>query len=144
MHMKRPVLTCIGQLGPNGINDPTFMQIPNRKLFALIRQAIAPASPQKFGDIFVQGLKFIVIENFQLSAVTFRERCSMFKVYFREVKQRFDFLAENLPKEIIPDLMDHDTGLVNLVLQRMVPFEVPNIYMTRFTHNLSVLINGSQ
>jgi hypothetical protein len=53
----------------------------------------------------------------------------MIKVYFREVQQRFDFLAEDLPKELVPDLVDRVAGLIILVLQRMFPFEASkNMY----------------
>jgi hypothetical protein len=110
-------------LMPKGISDPLFMQIPNGELFALIRKFIAPATPQEFRNFFVQGLKFIIRDNFELKDSTFREWCSMIKVYFREVQSRFDFLAEDLPQEILPDLVDRDNGLITLVLQRMIPFD---------------------
>jgi len=110
-------------LMPKGISDPLFMQIPNGELFALIRKTIAPATPQEFRNFFVQGLKFIIRDNFELKDSTFREWCSMIKVYFREVQSRFDFLAEDLPQEILPDLVDRDNGLITLVLQRMIPFD---------------------
>ena len=71
----------------------------------------------------MQGLKFNVRDNFEFNSVTFREWCSMIKVYFREVQQRFDFLAEDLPKELVPDLVDRVAGLIILVLQRMFPVE---------------------
>ncbi len=123
-HLHWTIRATLIPTGSGINNDPTFMQIPNGELFALIRKAIAPASPQEFRDIFVQGLKFNVRDNFELKDSTFREWCSMIKVYFREVQMRFDFLAEDLPKELVPDLVDRDSGLITLVLQRMVPFDV--------------------
>jgi hypothetical protein len=44
------------------------------------------------------------------------------KVYFREVQQRFEFLSEDLDKNLIPNLEDKESGLITLVLQRMIPY----------------------
>ena len=45
------------------------------------------------------------------------------KVYFREVQQRYEFLSEGLEKNLIPNIEDKETGLITLVLQRMIPYD---------------------
>ncbi len=45
------------------------------------------------------------------------------KVYFREVQQRFEFLAEDLDKSSIPNLEYKENGLVTLALQKMISYE---------------------
>jgi hypothetical protein len=38
------------------------------------------------------------------------------------VQQRFEFLAEDLDKSLIPNLEDKESGLITLVLERMIPY----------------------
>jgi hypothetical protein len=119
-------------LVPTGVNDQLFMQIPNGELFALIRLEIKPHSQAEFRDTFVQGLKFHIREGFELDAANFREWCSLVKVYFREVQQRFEFLSEDLDKKLVPNLEDRETGLITLVLERMIPYETSRNIHTEF------------
>ena len=45
------------------------------------------------------------------------------KFFFREVQQRYEFLAKGLDIFLIPNIEDKETGLITLVLQRMIPYE---------------------
>jgi hypothetical protein len=115
-----------------GMNNQLFMQIPNGELFALIRHEIRPHSPAEFRQIFVEGLNFSVREGFELGASTFREWCFLIKVYFRKVQQRYKFLAEDLDKELVPSLEDKESGLITLVIQRMVPYDTAKTLYDEF------------
>ncbi len=101
------------------MTEGLFVQVPNSELFALIRRKIRPNSQAEFKELFVQNLKFHVKENFILDANTYRIIwCSLVKMHFREVQKRFEFLAEDLDKNLIPNLEDKETGLITLVLLR--------------------------
>jgi hypothetical protein len=110
-------------LCPVGMSEQQFLQISNAELFAFIRAEIRPNSQSDFKDKFTQNLKFHIKDDFILRANTYREWCSLVKVFFREVQQRYEFLAEGLDKFLIPNIEDKETGLITLVLQRMIPYE---------------------
>jgi hypothetical protein len=109
-------------LTPSGVSDEIFTQILNKDLFALIRREIRPASQGEFRILFTQDLKFFVKDNFELLASTYREWVAMVRIFFREVLLRYEFLAEGLDPRIIPNIEDRETGLVSLVLSKMLPY----------------------
>jgi hypothetical protein len=47
----------------------------------------------------------------------------MVRIYFSEVLLRYDFLAEGLNPKLIPNVEDRETGLVSLVLSKMMPYD---------------------
>jgi hypothetical protein len=110
-------------LTPTGVSDESFTQITNKDLFALIRREIRPASQGEFRQFFAQDFKFFVKDNFELRASTYREWVSMVRVFFREVLLRYEFLAEGLDPRLIPNIEDRETGLVSLILSKMVPYD---------------------
>jgi hypothetical protein len=110
-------------LTPSGVGDEAFTQIPNRDLFTLIREYIRPTSQGEFRTLFIPDLKFFVKENFQLSNLTYREWVAMVRIYFSEVLLRDDFLAEGLDPKLIPNVEDRETGLVSLILSKMMPYD---------------------
>ncbi len=52
-------------LTPSGVGDEVFTQIPNKDLFALIREEIQPTSQREFRMLFTQDLKFFVKDDFE-------------------------------------------------------------------------------
>ena len=83
-------------LTPSGVGDEAFTQIPNRDLFAIIREYIRPTSQGEFRILFMQDLSFFVKDYFELTNSTYREWVAMVQIYFSEVLLRYDFLTEGL------------------------------------------------
>jgi hypothetical protein len=118
-HVAWPVRV---QLTPPGISDDTFSQVSNKELFCMIREAIKPTSQQEFRVLFAQDLRFFIKDNFVLQPSTYREWVGLVRVFFREVLARYDFLTEGLDPKLIPNVEDRETGLVSIILSKMLPY----------------------
>jgi hypothetical protein len=75
-------------LTPHGVSDEVFTQIPNKELFALIRDYNRPTSQNEFRDFFMQDLKFYLKDTFVIQASTYREWGSMVRLFFKDVMLR--------------------------------------------------------
>ncbi len=97
-------------LTPHGVSDEVFTQIPNKDLFALIREEIWHTSQNEFREHFIQDLKFYLKDTFVIQASTYREWVSMVRLFFKDVILRYDFLTQGLDPKLIPNIEDKETG----------------------------------
>jgi hypothetical protein len=118
-HMAWSIRTL---LTPHGVSDEVFTQIPNKELFAIIRDYNRPTSQNEFREFFMQDLKFYLEDTFVIQASTYREWVSMVRLFFKDVMLRYEFLTVGLDPRLIPNIEDKDTGLVSMILSRMQPF----------------------
>ncbi len=80
----------------------------------------------------MQDLKFQLKEGFELSPSPYREWYSWVRIYFQDVLLRYDFLSHDLDPSLIPNIEDRETGLITIVLSRMVPYDAAKTLHNEF------------
>jgi hypothetical protein len=78
----------------NELSDQTFFSLSNSQLLNLIRREVRPINRLDFLDYLTSGLKFEVLENFQLTVLSFKKWYNQLTMYVYNFVNRIDFLLE--------------------------------------------------
>jgi hypothetical protein len=106
----------------NELSDQIFFSLTNAQLLNLIRREVRPINRIDYLDYLNSGLKFEVLDNFQLTVLTFKKWFNQLSVYVYNFINRVDFLLEmKLDEKIIPMCSSKPDGLIHTFLQGVRP-----------------------
>jgi hypothetical protein len=125
--------TLISKNPGNELTDHNFFSLTNAQLLILIRREVRPINRIDFLDYLTSGLKFEVLENFQLTVLNFKKWFNQLRMYVYNFVNRIDFLLEMklVDEKIIPLCSSKTDGLIHTFLQGVVWYVDPRYVLRK-------------